>query len=103
MPGSQAGRQAECPNCGAPVVFQLASSQALVCGYCRFAVVRSDRDLSAQGRVSDLVPPAAPIAVGDEGAVGNKTFHVLGRMQLDHGRGPWDEWYVSFTDQTWGW
>ncbi|MDB4989582.1 MAG: hypothetical protein JWN04_4760, partial [Myxococcaceae bacterium] len=99
----EAGRQAECPNCGAPIAWQLASSHSLVCSFCRFAVVRSDRGLGANGRVADLVPTAAPIAVGDEGAVGGKTFQVLGRTQLDHGRGPWDEWYLGFADGTWGW
>ena len=74
-----------------------------MCGYCRFSVVRSDRDLSVIGKVADLVPTAAPIAVGDSGSVGGKAFTVLGRTQLDHGRGPWDEWYIAFQDGTWGW
>ncbi|MET0342923.1 MAG: DUF4178 domain-containing protein [Polyangiales bacterium] len=96
-------RRAECPSCGAPIAFLLGSSRAAVCGFCRFSVVRSDRDLSLLGKVADLVPTAAPIAVGDEGAIGGRAFRVLGRMQLDHGRGPWDEWYVAFADQSWGW
>ena len=37
-----------------------------------------------------MVEPAAPIAVGDEGAIGGRAFRVLGRMQLDHGRGTLD-------------
>jgi hypothetical protein len=53
--------------------------------------------------MADLVPTAAPIAVGDQGAIGGKTFRVLGRLQLDHGRGPWDEWYLGFDDESWGW
>ena len=74
-----------------------------MCGFCRFAVVRTDRDLTAAGRVADLVPTAPPLAIGDEGAVSGRTFRVLGRVQLDHGRGPWDEWYVMFADDSWGW
>lgn len=73
-----------------------------MCGYCRFSVVRSDRDLKAIGKIADLVPTASPIAVGDSGSIAGKGFTVLGRTQLDHGRGPWDEWYVSFADGTWG-
>lgn len=96
-------RKAECPSCGAPIVWQLASSQAVVCKYCQFAVVRSDRELSAIGRVADLVPSAAPLAVGDEGIAAGRSFRVLGRLQLDHGRGPWDEWYLGFSDGGWGW
>jgi ribosomal protein S27AE len=96
-------RQGECPNCGAPIVWQLASSQAAVCKYCQFSVVRSDRSIEAIGRVADLVPTAAPLAVGDEGSAAGRGFRVLGRIQLDHGRGPWDEWYLGFADGTWGW
>ena len=97
------GRQAECPNCGAPIAFRLASSQALVCSFCRFSVVRSDRELAARGRVADLVPTSPPLTVDDEGSVSGRAFRVLGRLQLDHGRGPWDEWYLGFSDGTWGW
>ena len=96
-------RRAECPNCGAPIVWRLATSHAAVCGYCRFSVVRSDRDLSTLGKLADLVPTAAPLAVGDEGAIEGRGFRVLGRQQLDHGRGPWDEWYLAFADRGWGW
>lgn len=96
-------RSAECPNCGAPIAWRLGSSQAAVCSYCRFAVVRSDRDLRTVGKVADLVPSAAPLAIGDEGSLDGRSFRVLGRIQLDHGRGPWDEFYVAFADQTWGW
>jgi hypothetical protein len=94
-------RQAECPNCGAPIEWRVASSQAAVCKYCRFSVVRNDR--TALGRVADLVPTAAPIAVDDEGSAAGKSFRVVGRIQLDHGRGPWDEWYLGFSDGSWGW
>jgi len=65
--------------------------------------VRSDRDLQAVGKVADLVPTASPVAVGDSGSIGGKGFTVLGRTQLDHGRGPWDEWYLGFSDGSWGW
>ncbi|MDB4972687.1 MAG: hypothetical protein JWN48_1028 [Myxococcaceae bacterium] len=99
----ESARQAECPNCGAPIAWRLGSSRAAVCGYCRFSVVRSDGALGALGRVADLVPTAAPIALGDEGSIGGKRFRVLGRLQLDHGRGPWDEWYLGFADESWGW
>ena len=53
--------------------------------------------------MADLVPTAPPLAVGDEGSVSGRAFRVLGRLQLDHGRGPWDEWYVAFSDDSWGW
>ncbi|MCB9600476.1 MAG: DUF4178 domain-containing protein [Sandaracinus sp.] len=58
-------RQAPCPNCGGPIELKLGVSHACVCPYCRFAVVRTDRDLQSIGKVSDLVPTAPELATGD--------------------------------------
>lgn len=99
----EGGRQANCPNCGGPIEFKLGASAALVCPWCRFSVARSDRDLTAVGKVADLVPTAPVMTVGDLGRVDGRPFTVGGRLQLDHGQGPWDEWYVAFEDGTWGW
>ncbi len=98
-----AGRQAECPNCGGPIEWKLGASAAQVCPWCRSSVVRTDRDLRAIGRVADLVPTAPEIAVGDIGSVGEMGFTVGGRLQLDHGSGPWDEWYLGLSDGRWAW
>ncbi|MEM9193852.1 MAG: DUF4178 domain-containing protein [Myxococcota bacterium] len=98
-----AGRQAQCPNCGGPIEWKLGASAAQVCKWCRFTVVRTDRDMRAIGKVADLVPTAAAMAVGDIGQIGAEGFTVGGRLQLDHGKGPWDEWYVGFSDGRWGW
>jgi hypothetical protein len=99
----EGGRKARCPNCGGPIEWKLGSSAALVCPFCSFSVVRTDRDLRAIGKVADLVPTAPPIAVGDHGRIGQTGFVVGGRLQLDHGKGPWDEWYVELDDGRWAW
>lgn len=97
-------RQAQCPSCGGPIEWKLGSSAALVCPWCRFSVVRTDRDLRAIGRIADLVPTAPIMAVGDYGTIDGEEFVVGGRLQLDHGAGPWDEWYVELPRQRrWGW
>ncbi len=98
-----APRTGSCPNCGGPIEFKLGSSAALVCPWCRFSVIRTDRDLQAIGKISDLVPTAPEMTVGDTGSVFGRNFLVGGRIQYDHGQGPWDEWYVSFDDGTWAW
>ncbi|MCB9627561.1 MAG: DUF4178 domain-containing protein [Sandaracinaceae bacterium] len=67
-------------------------------------MVRTDRDLQSIGKVADLVPTAAVMAVGDIGTVDGEEFVVGGRQQLDHGRGPWDEFFVEFTQsRRWAW
>src|SRR5262245_46544467 len=96
--------QGSCPNCGAPIEFGVGSSIAKVCEYCRHTVLRSDRGLENLGKVADLAHTASLIAVGDEGNLGGRPFRVMGRVQLDHGAGPWDEYYVAFDfGQSWGW
>lgn len=97
-------RQTKCPNCGGPIEFKLGASWALVCEYCRFSVMRTATDIRAIGQVADLVPTAPEVAVGDRVTISGHEYRVGGRMQLDHGRGPWDEWYVmnAATNQ-WAW
>ena len=96
--------QGSCPNCGAPIAFEVGSSISKVCEYCRHTVWRSDRGLENLGKVSDLAHTPALIAVGDEGALRGRPLRVLGRVQLDHGAGPWDEYYVALDHgRAWGW
>ena len=98
------GRQAPCPSCGGPIEFKLGSSAAMVCPWCRHSVIRSGVSLEDHGKIADLVPTAAVMAVGDYGVAHGEEFVVGGRLQLDHGKGPWDEWYVEFPmSRRWGW
>lgn len=99
-----AAAQGNCPNCGAPIEFSVGSSLSKVCEYCRHTVVRSDRGLHETGKVADLADTPSLIAVADEGTLAGRPFRVMGRVQLDHGKGPWDEYYVAFDyGQSWGW
>src|SRR5262245_34005375 len=96
--------QGNCPNCGAPLEFGVGSSLAKVCEYCRATVHRTDRGLENLGRMADLAATPSLIAIGDEGTLGGRPIRVFGRVQLDHGAGPWDEYYVAFDHgQSWGW
>ncbi len=95
--------QASCPNCGAPLEFGLGSSWARVCDYCRHTVVRTDRGLENMGQAAALANTPSLVAVGDEGVLGGRPFRVFGRVQLDHGAGPWDEYYLGLDyGQSWG-
>ena len=96
--------QGQCPSCGAPIEFSVGSSVAKVCEYCRATIYRSDRGLANLGKVADIANTPSLIAVGDQGKLGGRPFEVLGRVQLDHGKGPWDEYYVTYDyGQAWGW
>jgi predicted RNA-binding Zn-ribbon protein involved in translation (DUF1610 family) len=96
--------QGTCPSCGAPIEFGVGSSIAKICDYCRATIVRSDRGLQSLGKVAELAHTPSLIAVGDQGTLAGRPFTVMGRVQLDHGAGPWDEYYVSFDyGNAWGW
>ncbi len=85
------------------MTFEVGASMAQICKFCRHVVVRTDRDFRNMGRVADLTNTPCPIAVDDQGTLDGRAMRVAGRVQLDHGAGPWDEWYVAFQDGTWGW
>ena len=96
--------QGSCPGCGAPIEFGVGSSLAKVCDFCRATVVRTDRGLENLGKVAAIAQTPSLIAIGDQGTLGGRPFMVMGRVQLDTGKGPWDEYYVSFDyGQSWGW
>ena len=98
-------RAAQCPNCGGAIRFRTGASLVSICPQCKSAVARKGADLEAIGTVAELVPTSSPFKVGMDARPekGTRPFHIAGRLQLSTGEGTWDEWYVGFTDGTWGW
>lgn len=98
------GYSASCPSCGAPVQFKLGSSLIRVCEHCGVAVVRKGADVASYGKVAQLVPTPSVLALGLEGGYsGAPRFTLVGRLQMDHGSGTWDEWLLAFSNDTWSW
>ncbi|MBI4818537.1 MAG: DUF4178 domain-containing protein [Deltaproteobacteria bacterium] len=101
-----AARVANCPNCGGRVEFKAGSSLLSVCTYCGSCVARVGDDitqLEILGKVAPLASVASPLYLGLSGKYQRKGFTLVGRLQLDYGLGPWNEWYASFDDGRWGW
>lgn len=96
-------RTGTCPNCGAPITFELGSSVSKVCAHCSHVVVRTDRDLSTIGKIAELVLTTPPFEVGDEIRVESRGARVAGRVQKDFGSGPWDELSIEFDGGEWAW
>ena len=94
---------ANCPACGAPVVFKSSASFHGVCEFCRSTVVRHGGNLENLGRMADLVEDASPIQIGTEGQYKGVHFAVIGRIQLRYEAGIWNEWHVLFDDMRGGW
>ena len=95
---------AQCPNCGAPIAFQVDSSIVTVCDSCSTVVARTDRAFEDLGKISDLVQTRSPLSLWMSGTFEGVGFQLTGRVQIQHGAGGvWDEWYMAFDDGRWGW
>ena len=94
---------ANCPNCGARVVFKWSSSVQTVCEYCKSILVRTDVDLQKVGQVADLPAASSPIQIATEGIYGSKSFVVVGRIVYEYEQGAWNEWHVIIGDGASAW
>jgi hypothetical protein len=94
---------ASCPGCGAPIAFDVGSARVRVCDHCRSAVARTDRGLENLGKVADLVPTGARLALGLRGKLQGQAFRLAGRIQMRWEQGVWDEWYAVFDDGRFAW
>ena len=95
---------ANCPSCGAPIVFKSGSSIVVICSYCRSAVARTDRALADLGRVAELMETGSPLQLGLRGKWRDVPFELTGHAQMGHeAGGVWDEWYATFANGWVGW
>src|SRR6266576_3688641 len=94
---------ANCPNCGAKIVFRWSSSVQTVCDFCKSILVRTDVDLKKVGEVADLPPDSSPIQIGTEGSYNHKAFTAIGRIIYEYEQGNWNEWHLLLNDGTNGW
>lgn len=94
---------ANCPNCGAKIVFRWSSSVQTVCEYCKSILVRTDVDLKKVGQAADLPPDSSPIQLNSEGIYRNKSFVVVGRIVYEYDQGAWNEWHVMMNNGTSAW
>lgn len=96
--------RASCPQCGAEVVFSLDASLLKVCGSCGSAVVRKGADIASYGKVAAPVSTPSVVRLSLRGGYqGAPPFRIVGRLQLSHGSGTWDEWLLGFDDGAWAW
>jgi hypothetical protein len=96
-------RTASCPGCGARIAFENAAALFVVCPHCGGASERTDLDLSLVGRVAQVAPIESVLSLGAEGRLEGERWRAVGLLQLDHGAGPWNEWFLSFEDGSWAW
>jgi len=92
-----------CPSCSAQVRFQSSISILAVCEHCRSTLIRRDLNVENLGVMAELKTDASPIQLGVEGRYSNVHFTVVGRIQLQHENGVWNEWHLLFDDTRSGW
>ncbi|MCX6855096.1 MAG: DUF4178 domain-containing protein [Verrucomicrobia bacterium] len=102
-PPSHATRRFDCPQCGAPVVFQSSISLFAVCGHCRSMVVRKDFQVESFGLMAELPMDLSPLKIGTKGYWQGRSFSLIGRLRLHWRAGSWTEWCADFGDGTTGW
>ena len=96
-------KSANCPSCGAAVVFRSAASIFAVCEYCNSTLVRHDQNLEDIGKMAALVEDRSPLQLGTEGRWQGLHFALIGRIQLRYSQGLWNEWHLMFDDMNTGW
>ena len=94
---------ANCPNCGAKIIFRWSSCVQTVCAYCKSILIRTDVDLKKVGQVADLPPDSSPIQINSEGVYRNRAFVVIGRILYEYSQGGWNEWHAMMNDGTSAW
>lgn len=91
-----------CPECGAEVRFTTPGAVLCVCSHCSSVVAKRGLDYSKLGKVAQLAEVPSPLYVGLSGKA-HGGFRVVGRVQLDHGAGTWNEWYLALENGRWLW
>ena len=95
---------ANCLSCGGEIRFKAGGSVVIVCPSCHSVVARTDRKLEDLGRVAELLETPSRLKLDMRGSYQGQNFTVRGRAQLRHPSGAvWDEWYVEFPGNRWGW
>src|SRR5919112_733668 len=61
--------QANCPSCGAQVLFKTGSSVVVVCEFCRSVVARTDRGIEDAGKVADVAEKGTARSLAAEGEI----------------------------------
>lgn len=96
-------RTANCPNCGAEIVFRWSGAVQTTCPACQSILVRHDLDLKRVGVVGDVPASMSRIQLGTEGRFKGKPFVVVGRIVYRHDRGHWSEWHLRMGNNESAW
>jgi hypothetical protein len=74
-----------------------------VCEFCKTTLLKDATSVRNLGKMSEVLEDYSPVQIGTSGQFAQRSFSVIGRIQLQYADGFWNEWYVLFDDGTNGW
>lgn len=106
--------RANCPSCGAEILFRTSIAAYATCESCSTLVRRTDFDVESLGKVGLLQPDGTLLQRGTRGRYKGRGFEIVGRLQYrfysdisgkdrETYAGTWNEWYLLFDDGREGW
>jgi hypothetical protein len=96
-------QQVACPGCGAPIQFKSAASVMAVCEFCKTTILKDAQSVTNLGKMSEVLEDYSPLQIGTSGQFAQRSFSLIGRLQLQYSDGFWNEWYALFDDGSTGW
>lgn len=88
--------QFNCPNCGAPLdIRTLGRAKSIVCNYCHAQIDLTQPPYQVVGNVGARPDPlGTPFQLGMQGAIGEDTYQIIGRVRYRDEEDVWDEWLI---------
>lgn len=74
-----------------------------VCGFCRSTLLREGEALKRIGVSAELFDDHTPLQLGVGGRAQGAAFTLVGRLQMRHAGGTWNEWHALFDSGKSGW
>jgi hypothetical protein len=85
-----------CPNCGAPLdIRTMGRAKSIVCNYCHSQIDLTQPPYQVVGNVGERPDPVGtPFQLGMQGAIGEDTYQIIGRVRYRDEEDVWDEWLI---------
>ena len=74
-----------------------------VCEYCKTTILKDAESVVNLGKMSEVLEDYSPLKIGTSGLYAQRSFSLIGRLQLQYSDGFWNEWYALFDDGSSGW
>lgn len=91
--------QLTCLSCSAALEVDNQFIRTITCRFCGSTyMVRGSEGLDPTGKASSLADYPSRLAVGAQGSIRGRKFHVLGRVRYAYDEGFWEEWQIAWDD-----